>query len=134
MVALAVRYVLYPHALGLIGFWFLFLLLFGIHLFRPETRRSSGPVTRRPVCSVRYLVRDTLVFLLDPVALSFSYYLAYVLRFRTTVPDSDLRLFLHSLPHRSGSEIHLSVGLPDLQVLLVAGLDGRLSSRRAKPR
>jgi len=98
MVALAVRHVLYPHALGLTGFWFLFLLLFGIHLFRPETAAQFKTGHETTTLLGKILVRDTLVFLLDPIALSFSYYLAYVLRFRTTVPESDLRLFLHSLP------------------------------------
>ena len=54
LVALAVRYVLYPHALGLIGFWFLFLFLFGIHLFRLETLPLPEPVMRQPVCCTKY--------------------------------------------------------------------------------
>ena len=98
LVALAVRYVLYPHALGLIGFWFLFLFLFGIHLFRLETPAPSGTGHETTILMNKILVRDALIFLLDPVALSFSYYLAYFLRFRTSVPDSDLELFLRSLP------------------------------------
>jgi UDP-GlcNAc:undecaprenyl-phosphate GlcNAc-1-phosphate transferase len=98
LVALAVRHVLYPHALGLIGFWFLFLFLFGIHLFRPETPVPSSLDHGTTSLLNRILVRDALVFLLDPVALSFSYYLAYFLRFRTSVPNSDLELFLRSLP------------------------------------
>ena len=98
VVALTVRHVLYPHAIGLIGFWFLFLLLFGIHLFRSnptvatEFGRGASSLVRK------LLVRDALVFLLDPVALSFSYYLAYFLRFRTSVPQGDMVLFLRSWP------------------------------------
>lgn len=98
LVALAVRHALYPHALGLIGFWFLFLLLFGIHLFRSDAPPASDAGHGKTSLLNKILVRDALVFLLDPVALSFSYYLAYFLRFWTSVPDSDLELFLRTLP------------------------------------
>ena len=98
LVALAVRHALYPHALGLLGFWFFILLLFGIHLFRSETPPAADVGHGKTSFLNKILVRDALVFFLDPVALSFSYYLAYFLRFWTAVPVSDFQLFLRTLP------------------------------------
>jgi UDP-GlcNAc:undecaprenyl-phosphate GlcNAc-1-phosphate transferase len=98
-VALAARHILSSRAVGLIGFWFLFLLLFGIHLFRSETippanhqHHTTNTLLRR------LLARDALAFVLDPVALSLAYYLAYFLRFRASVPHGDVELFLRTLP------------------------------------
>jgi FlaA1/EpsC-like NDP-sugar epimerase len=97
-VALAARHILYSRAVGLIGFWFLFLLLFGIHLFRSEMIDSThNPHTAKTVLR-RLLTRDALAFLLDPVALTLAYYLAYVLRFRADVPRSDMDLFFRTWP------------------------------------
>lgn len=97
-VGLVARHIFYPRAIALIGFWFLFLLLFGIHLSRPETiapanhHHTANPLLRR------LLARDALAFLLDPLALSLSYYLAYFLRFHVDVPRADMNLFLQSWP------------------------------------
>jgi UDP-GlcNAc:undecaprenyl-phosphate GlcNAc-1-phosphate transferase len=97
-VALAGRHIFYSHAIGLLGFWFLFLLLFGIYLFRSETmapanlRQSGHPFWEH------MLSRDALAFLLDPVALLLSYYLAYFLRFRVFVPPAEMELFLWTCP------------------------------------
>jgi UDP-GlcNAc:undecaprenyl-phosphate GlcNAc-1-phosphate transferase len=97
-VALVARHILYSRAIGLIGFWFLFLLLFGIHLFRSETLDpSQDPHTAKSLLR-RLLTRDALAFLLDPVALTLAYYLAYVLRFRAYIPRSDMDLFFRSWP------------------------------------
>lgn len=96
-VAIAARHILYSHAIGLIGFWFLFLLLFGIHLFGSESIASTSPHTT-PALLGRLLTRDALAFLLDPVALVLAYYLAYILRFRADVPHDDLQLFLRTWP------------------------------------
>ena len=97
-VALAARHILYSRAIGLIGFWFLFLLLFGIHLFKSETIDSANHSHPASTLLRRLLTRDALAFLLDPVALSLAYYLAYVLRFRAYVPRTDLDLFFRTWP------------------------------------
>jgi len=99
-VALVARHILYSRALGLIGFWFLFLLLFGIHLFRSDTMAVDAANSPHPNSTLlrRLLTRDALAFLLDPVALSLAYYLAYVLRFRANVPRSDMDLFFRTWP------------------------------------
>jgi UDP-GlcNAc:undecaprenyl-phosphate/decaprenyl-phosphate GlcNAc-1-phosphate transferase len=97
-VAIVARHILYSRAIGLIGFWFLFLLLFGIHLFRSETIDSATHPRTAKTLLRRLLTRDALAFLLDPAALSLAYYLAYVLRFRAYVPRSDMDLFLRTWP------------------------------------
>ena len=97
-VALVARHIFYSRAVGLVGFWFLFLLLFGIHLFRSEMIDfTPNPHTAKTLMR-RLLTRDALVFLLDPVALILAYYLAYVLRFRADVPRSDMDLFFRTWP------------------------------------
>ncbi|HET9408580.1 MAG TPA: hypothetical protein VFO39_15165 [Candidatus Sulfotelmatobacter sp.] len=85
-------------ASGVIGFWFFFLLLFGIHLFHDEAigplhvSMGTTPLMRR------LFSRDTLVFLLDPIGMALSYSLAYLLRFGGHVPRTDHALFMGSLP------------------------------------
>jgi UDP-GlcNAc:undecaprenyl-phosphate/decaprenyl-phosphate GlcNAc-1-phosphate transferase len=96
-VALAARHIFYSHAVGLIGFWFLFLLLFGIYLFRAETIAPAEGHTANPLWQ-RILSRDALAFFLDPVALSLSYYLASCLRFRVSLPGAEMQLFLRTWP------------------------------------
>ena len=84
-------------ASGLIGFWFFFLLLFGIHLFHDESvQEAHGPKPLAPLLD-RLLSRDTLVFLLDPLAMLFSYYLAYAMRFAGHIPPGDKALLLRSI-------------------------------------
>ena len=98
-VALLLRGFLYPQAVGLIAFWFLFLAVFGIHLFRNDL--SGQPHTGNAEKSrslSRILSQDALVFLLDPVVLSISYYLAYFFRFGRSVLPGDAALFLRSWP------------------------------------
>ena len=97
-VALVARHILYSRAIGLIGFWFLFLLLFGIHLFRSETIAPANHQHTANTLLRRLLTRDALAFLLDPVGLSLAYYLAYVLRFRAYVPRTDMDLFFRTWP------------------------------------
>lgn len=110
-VALVARHLFYTHAIGLIGFWFFILLLFGVYLFRPETMvrtetmvdaETTAPdaATHRVSHGLRrhILARDALACLLDPIALSLSYYLAYFLRFRISVPSADLELFFRTWP------------------------------------
>lgn len=100
-VAMAARHILSSRAVGLIGFWFLFLLLFGIHLFRSETIAPANHQHHwNPPNTLwqRLLARDALAFLLDPVALSLAYYLAYFLRFHASVPHNDVELFLRTWP------------------------------------
>jgi FlaA1/EpsC-like NDP-sugar epimerase len=46
----------------------------------------------------RFLSQDALVFLLDPIVLSISYYLAYFFRFGASVLPGDAALFLRSWP------------------------------------
>lgn len=84
-------------ASGLIAFWFFFLLLFGIHLFHDEPTYEASPA--RPLAPLldRVLSRDTLVFLLDPLAMLLSYYLAYAMRFAGHIPPGDKLLLLHSI-------------------------------------
>jgi UDP-GlcNAc:undecaprenyl-phosphate/decaprenyl-phosphate GlcNAc-1-phosphate transferase len=95
--ALVLRKLLFPRAIALLGCWFLFLLLFGIHLFQSDD--VHGTSEQRVAQWFRNLLtRDRLAFLIDPLVLSFSYYLAYFLRFRSTVPQAEWTLFLHSWP------------------------------------
>ena len=96
-VALITRRLSSDAAPGLIGFWFFFLLLFGIHLFQDEAANQAHSPTPTPFLK-RLLSRDTLVFLLDPAAMVLSYYLAYVLRFGGRIPATDQILLLRSLP------------------------------------
>jgi UDP-GlcNAc:undecaprenyl-phosphate GlcNAc-1-phosphate transferase len=99
-VALLTRHWSSAGAAGLIGFWFFFLLLFGVHLFqnedevKPEALASNTtkPLSRRP------LSRDMLVFLLDPLAIALSYYLAYSVSFGGRIPLADRALLLRCLP------------------------------------
>ena len=95
-VALILRKLVFPRAIALLGCWLLFLLLFGIHLFQSDDAHS--PSERGMAQWLRKLSRDGLAFLIDPLVLSFSYYLAYFLRFRSTVPQSEWTLFLQSWP------------------------------------
>ena len=97
-VAVTARHILYSHAIGLIGFWFLFLLLFGIHLFGSESSTAYPSHFDAPTLLRRLLTRDALAFLLDPFALALAYYLAYVLRFRASVPGADMDLFFRTFP------------------------------------
>src|SRR5579863_6699820 len=64
-VALVARHILYSHAIGLIGFWFLFLLLFGIHLFRSETVAAANHPHPASTLLRRLLTRDALAFVLE---------------------------------------------------------------------
>jgi UDP-GlcNAc:undecaprenyl-phosphate GlcNAc-1-phosphate transferase len=94
-VALIARHSSSAAAPGLIGFWFLFLLLFGIHLFDDDLLH---PLNRRTPVLKRLLSRDALIFILDPLAMLLSYYLAYALRFGGRIPDGDRLLLLRSVP------------------------------------
>jgi UDP-GlcNAc:undecaprenyl-phosphate/decaprenyl-phosphate GlcNAc-1-phosphate transferase len=94
-VALISRHSSWSTAPGLIGFWFFFLLLFGIHLFDDEI---AHPSTHALPLLARLLSRDTLIFILDPLAMSLSYYLAYAMRFGGRIPIDDLHLLIRSLP------------------------------------
>jgi len=96
-VALLTRHSSFARAPGLIGFWF-FLLLFGVHLFQDEVKNDAlVPNTAKPLIR-RVLSRDMLVFLLDPLAMALSYYLAYSLRFGGSIPVADRALLLRCLP------------------------------------
>jgi UDP-GlcNAc:undecaprenyl-phosphate/decaprenyl-phosphate GlcNAc-1-phosphate transferase len=97
-VAVVVRNVFYARAISLMGLWFLFLLLFGIHLFRVETISAENHNHTEHGFLKRILARDSLAFLLDPVVLFLSYYLAYFLRFGRYVPSGDMDLFFRSWP------------------------------------
>jgi len=97
-VALAARHFLYPPALGLIALWFLFLFLFGVHLFRADVSHDCHARPIRWPFLQHLLGRDTLALLLDPVVLSLSYYFAHFLRFQTHPSESDVALFLRSWP------------------------------------
>ncbi len=97
-VALSARHLLYWRAISLVGGWSLFLLVFGIHLFRTETTSGHPHHSSSSRLLRHLLVRDSLAFLLDPVVLSLSYYLAYFFRFSRAVPAPDLALFFHSWP------------------------------------
>jgi len=84
-----------PYNVGLIGFWLLFLFVFGVHLFQDEgptshTYRGDNRLLKR------LITRDTLALLLDPIALLLSYYLAYFLRFSSAVPSSTWIAFFYS--------------------------------------
>jgi UDP-GlcNAc:undecaprenyl-phosphate/decaprenyl-phosphate GlcNAc-1-phosphate transferase len=99
MIALILRKLLYPQAIGLIAFWYLFLAVFGIHLFRTNLSGQPAVVhSRKSRFISRLLSHDALVFLLDPIVLSISYYLAYFLRFGASVLPGDAALFLRSWP------------------------------------
>jgi UDP-GlcNAc:undecaprenyl-phosphate GlcNAc-1-phosphate transferase len=95
-VAMGGQFLAYPRALGLMLLWLFLLLLFGIHLFHTETGHDSHAPTS-PFLK-RLLHPDSLAFLLDPIILSLSYYLAYFLRFEATVPRNDFDAFLRSWP------------------------------------
>lgn len=95
--ALLTRKLIYPKAIGLVCVLYLLLLLFGIHLFRGDASHSSAELSTSRFWS-RLHERDTLAFLLDPLVLSLSYYLAYFLRFRVAVPAAEVALFLRSWP------------------------------------
>jgi len=97
-IAIVMRHLLYTRAISLIAFWFLFLFLFGIHLFQTDSGHLAPTTSLPRVILRRLLTRDTLAFLIDPVVLFLSYYLAYFLRFRTYVPQGELDLFLRSWP------------------------------------
>jgi UDP-GlcNAc:undecaprenyl-phosphate GlcNAc-1-phosphate transferase len=95
-VALLLRRVSYLNGLGLIGGWFFFLFLFGIHLFQPMEDYDSQ--SHAPVSFARRLFsRDILAVLLDPAALSLAYYIAYVSRFGSGLA-SEYSTFLKSWP------------------------------------
>lgn len=72
-IALILRHVLYPHAIGLLAFWFLFLLLFGIHLFRTDM-----PIRARTILRVLGNL-DHAAVLLDAVVLGLAYYFSFFL-------------------------------------------------------
>jgi len=97
--ALIVRHFFYLQSLGLIAFWYLFLVVFGIHLFRSEavTMGPHSSVRNGPLMS-RLLSQENLVLLLDPIVLSISYYLAYFLRFWASGMLENTALFLRSWP------------------------------------
>jgi len=97
-VALLTRHSSSAGAPGLIGFWFFFLLLFGVHLFQDEVRHDARASNATAPLSSRLLSRDMLVFLLDPVAMVLSYYLSYALRFGGQIPVGDKALLLRSVP------------------------------------
>lgn len=84
---------------GVTAFWFFLLLLFGVHLFQGDQtahiQSGSNGFEHHPH---HLLTRDTLIFLLDPLALALSYYLAYILRFRGDIPAGDLSQCVRSLP------------------------------------
>jgi UDP-GlcNAc:undecaprenyl-phosphate GlcNAc-1-phosphate transferase len=97
-VALLTRHSSSASAPGLIGFWFFLLLLFGVHLFQDEVAHEPhGSKAMKPILR-RMLSRDMLVFLLDPLALALSYYVAFSLRFGGRIPVADKALWLGSLP------------------------------------
>jgi UDP-GlcNAc:undecaprenyl-phosphate GlcNAc-1-phosphate transferase len=96
-VALLSRHSSSAGTLGLIGLWF-FLLLFGVYLFQDEVKHdalASNTTNRLPR---RLLSRDMLVFLLDPLAMALSYYLANSLRIGGRIPVADSALLLRTLP------------------------------------
>jgi hypothetical protein len=98
-VALLTRRSSFAGATGLIGFWFFFLLLFGVYLFQNEDEATHGVLilnTTKPSLR-RLLSRDTLVLLLDPLAIALSWYLASSLRFGRGIPAGDQAL-LRSIP------------------------------------
>jgi UDP-GlcNAc:undecaprenyl-phosphate GlcNAc-1-phosphate transferase len=97
-VALISRTLFYAHAIELVAFWWLFLLLFGIHLFREDGFGQRAFHHSKSPLMARLLSHDTLAFVLDPLVLSLSYYFAYFLRFRISVPHEDITLFLRSWP------------------------------------
>jgi UDP-GlcNAc:undecaprenyl-phosphate GlcNAc-1-phosphate transferase len=97
-VALLTRHSSSAGAPGLIGFWFFFLLLFGVHLFQDEVKHDAlASSTAKPLLR-QLLSRDMLVFLLDPLAMALSFYLAYSLRFGGRIPVADRALGLRALP------------------------------------
>jgi UDP-GlcNAc:undecaprenyl-phosphate/decaprenyl-phosphate GlcNAc-1-phosphate transferase len=99
-VALLTRHWSSAGAPGLIGFWFFFLLLFGVHLFQEEDEvkhEALASNTTKPLLR-RLLSRDTLVFLLDPLAIALSCYLSFSLRLGGRIPVADRALLWRSLP------------------------------------
>ncbi len=95
-VALVLRALDFQDAVGLLGFWFLFLLIFGVHLFHASHDAGSGPHPRLPLVE-RIFSRDLLAVVLDPLVLSFAYYVSYLLRFRSRT-SAELSVFLASWP------------------------------------
>jgi len=97
-VALLARHASSAAAPGLIGLWFFFLLLFGIHLFHDESVHDAHLQGQSASLLRRMLSRDTLVFLLDPLAIALSYYVAHVVRFGGRIHAPDQALIMRSLP------------------------------------
>ena len=97
-VALAARGLFYVYAIELVAFWYLILLLFGIHLFRNDDSNHEAPHLVRGNFISRLCKYDTLALLIDPLLLSLAYYFAYFLRFRASVPHEELNVFLRSWP------------------------------------
>jgi len=95
-VAIGVRRMPYPEALGFMLLWLFFLVLFGIHLFHTEPAYDASHHAHPFLQGL--LRHDSLAFLLDPAVLSLAYYFAYLLRFETAVPRNDFVVFLHSWP------------------------------------
>ena len=97
-IALGLRYFSPPHRIGLIALWFLFLILFGIHLFQAQQGQGAYTNGVSTGLAQRVLNRDTLAILLDPTILSVSYYSAFFFRLTGKVSTEDLSLFFHSWP------------------------------------
>jgi UDP-GlcNAc:undecaprenyl-phosphate GlcNAc-1-phosphate transferase len=99
-VALLTRHSSSAGAPVLIGFWFFFLLLFGVHLFQNEDEVKHDVLASNATKLLlkRLLSRDMLAFLLDPLAIALSYYLAYSVHFGGRIPIAGSALLLRSLP------------------------------------
>jgi UDP-GlcNAc:undecaprenyl-phosphate/decaprenyl-phosphate GlcNAc-1-phosphate transferase len=82
---------------GLIGVW-LFLLLFGIHLFQDEVKHDVLASDTANPLSRRLFARDMLVFLLDPLAIALSFHLVFGLRLGGKIPVADSTLLLRCWP------------------------------------
>ena len=98
-IALILRHMLYPHAIGLLAFWFLFLLLFGIHLFRTNT-----PSHAKTYFKIFYDL-DHFVLLLDALALTLAYYFTFFLVLGKFGSAQHTVLFFISWPIVVGGEL-----------------------------
>jgi UDP-GlcNAc:undecaprenyl-phosphate GlcNAc-1-phosphate transferase len=91
-IALILRHIRYKYAIGLLALWFLFLLLFGLHLFRTGASNHSNRALRM------FADLDRLALLLDPFVLSLAYYLGSFLIFGSVDPHEYSAFFFSTWP------------------------------------
>ncbi|HEY1464517.1 MAG TPA: hypothetical protein VGF44_13965 [Terriglobales bacterium] len=98
-IALVLRHIPYKDSIALLGLWFLFLLLFGIYLFRTNVPSHS----KKALGVLNHL--DHAALIIDPLVLSLAYYLGFFLVFRNSNSPNYVSLFLLSWPIVVGVQV-----------------------------